>query len=139
MSDFRILVTGSRSWTDAERIAFELGHAIGSLGCQPEDVTLVHGAALSGADAIADRIGRKLGCVVEKHPADWDAPCDDRCRPGHRKTRGNGSAFCPAQGTYRNAAKAPALVWLWRLVTDDCGDAERAVRAQLARNPETAT
>jgi hypothetical protein len=32
----------------------------------------------------------------------------------------------------RDIAKAPALVWLWRLAADNCEPAESAVRAQLA-------
>jgi len=117
---YRIIVTGSRSWTATERIAFELGHAIGSLGAQPEDVTVVHGAALSGADAIAERIARSMGCVTERHPADWNAPCDARCKPGHRKRRANGSDFCPAQGMYRNQEMVDAGADITLAFIDRC-------------------
>lgn len=34
--------------------------------------------------------------------ATWDADCDERCTPNHRKERANGTTFCPAQGPYRN-------------------------------------
>lgn len=34
--------------------------------------------------------------------ATWDADCDGRCTPSHRKTRFDGTDFCPAQGPYRN-------------------------------------
>jgi hypothetical protein len=35
--------------------------------------------------------------------ADWGADCDPaQCAPGHRRTRPNGSTYCPAQGVYRN-------------------------------------
>lgn len=34
--------------------------------------------------------------------AQWDADCDERCKPNHRKVRADGTTFCPAQGPYRN-------------------------------------
>lgn len=34
--------------------------------------------------------------------ATWDADCDERCAPDHRKERPDGTTFCPAQGPYRN-------------------------------------
>lgn len=34
--------------------------------------------------------------------ATWSAECDERCSPGHRKWRSDGTDFCPAQGPYRN-------------------------------------
>ena len=34
--------------------------------------------------------------------ATWDADCDERCAPDHRKERLDGTTFCPAQGPYRN-------------------------------------
>jgi hypothetical protein len=59
----RILVTGSRTWTDRETIAWVLQH-----WCPcPEISTLVHGAA-TGADSIAAECGEELGMTVEPHP-----------------------------------------------------------------------
>jgi hypothetical protein len=60
----RVIVCGSRDWTDREAIAnrlFEL----------PVDSVIVHGAA-RGADKIAAQEAQKLGLLVEEHPADWD-------------------------------------------------------------------
>lgn len=65
----RVIVCGSRRWTDRERIAdrlFDLGLVTETLGC-----TIVHGAA-KGADRIAAQEAEKLGFLIEAHPADWE-------------------------------------------------------------------
>jgi|SRR5699024_8720881 len=66
----RLLVTGSRNWTDRETIRDELSRAWKHLGAS-EDTILVHGACPSGADAIADQVWRGWGLPVEAHPAQW--------------------------------------------------------------------
>ncbi len=60
----RVLVCGSRGWTDYDAILrrlaqIEEGHA-----------TIVHGAAV-GADSMADRAAKALNLTVERYPADW--------------------------------------------------------------------
>lgn len=68
----RVLVTGSRTWTDPVPIR----GALGDLAAVHPTITVVHGGA-TGADAIAaqwvaDR--RREGCTgiqEERHPADW--------------------------------------------------------------------
>ena len=72
MADYRILITGSREWDNAELLSFELGLAIGGSGRPLDQVVLVHGACPTGADAMADRIARDYGYRTERHPADWD-------------------------------------------------------------------
>ena len=62
----RVLVTGSRTWTDEEAIAEALaGH------WHDGNALLVTGACPRGADEIAERIWRSHGGLVERHPADW--------------------------------------------------------------------
>ena len=62
----RVLVTGSRTWTDEEAIADALaGH------WHDGNALLVTGACPRGADEIAERIWRSRGGLVERHPADW--------------------------------------------------------------------
>lgn len=65
----RVIVCGSRHWTDRNRIAdrlFEL-----SLEHENLDCTIVHGYA-KGADRIAGQEALKIGLLVEEHPADWN-------------------------------------------------------------------
>lgn len=71
---FRVLVTGSRSWSDEQTIRDALAAIISRHG--PESVTVVHGACPKGADALADRIVTSWGggLTVERHPADWNGP-----------------------------------------------------------------
>lgn len=60
---YRVIVCGSRKWTDREAISsrlFDLGPSI-----------IVHGNA-AGADRIAGQEAQKLGLLVEPHPADWE-------------------------------------------------------------------
>ena len=79
----RILVTGSRDWSDAERVFDALAEVIDG-----PDWTIVHGDCPTGADALADFWGRMTGYPLERHPAEWNRP--------------DGS-FDPAAGPRRNA------------------------------------
>lgn len=66
----RILVTGSRDWTDRETVESALCAAWAELGC-PDDAVLVQGEChLGGADQIAAEIWRSRGYPVEGHPAE---------------------------------------------------------------------
>lgn len=60
----RIIVCGSRNWTDRPRIADRLFDL--ELGGEWPTVTLVHGNA-GGADTIAKQEGEKLGFLIEPH------------------------------------------------------------------------
>lgn len=68
---YRVLVTGSRAWTDEQTIRDALASIISEHG--PENVVIVHGACPKGADVIADRIATSWGggLSIERHPADW--------------------------------------------------------------------
>jgi hypothetical protein len=56
----RVIVCGSRKWTDRDAIANRLFDL-------PIDTVVVHGAA-AGADHIAGQEAQKLGLLVEEHP-----------------------------------------------------------------------
>lgn len=75
----RILVTGSRTWTDDDAITTALDDAVGDTPAH--QVVLVHGACPSGADEIADIHATKRRWTVERHPADWAR--HGRSRAGH--------------------------------------------------------
>ncbi|WP_435279134.1 DUF2493 domain-containing protein [Streptomyces sp. 1222.5] len=105
---YRILVTGSRDWTDHNLVRDALANAI----YQHTPAVIVHGACPTGADAIASwwaRSYRHLSVTEEAHPADWDH-CTDRCLQGHRKQKrpddtahpGVCDDYCPAAGPRRN-------------------------------------
>jgi len=61
----RILITGSRTWSDHTVIRDAL-----ALVWHPGAV-LVSGACLSGADALCEACWRAWGGQIERHPADW--------------------------------------------------------------------
>jgi hypothetical protein len=83
MRDLRILITGSRNWTDGDVIRGALLRAIRSTNSRDQDVTVVHGGA-RGADTIAADIARRLGCQLERHPAQWqDGPAAGPRRNRH--------------------------------------------------------
>lgn len=90
---------GSRDWEDREMVHNMLLLYSGGRG-----TVLVHGACPTGADLIADEIARGWPWMIERHPANWSAPCRGDCSPHHRRPnrRQVGSTYCPAAGAYRN-------------------------------------
>ena len=60
----RVIVCGSRRWSDRQRIADRLGDL-------PPDTTIVHGGA-RGADRIAEQEAQKWGLLVETHLPRYD-------------------------------------------------------------------
>ena len=62
----RVLVCGSRDWTDGEAIYRRLALVLAEHG----GGTVVHGDA-RGADQIAAGCAQGLGFAVETHPAEW--------------------------------------------------------------------
>lgn len=93
----RVLVTGSRTFDDADRIAAVLK----GVRAQEHfaDAVLVHGDA-RGADRLAAAAWISFGGLVEPHPAAW-ARCAPTCRPDHRQWRGSFN-YCPTAGHRRN-------------------------------------
>jgi hypothetical protein len=75
MTDYRVLVTGSREFDDYAVVCQAIGDVmmrlIAAEGPYPH-VVVVHGGA-RGADTLAERAARAFGMAVERHPADWNA------------------------------------------------------------------
>ncbi|MFD9950814.1 SLOG family protein [Nonomuraea sp. NPDC059023] len=96
----RLLITGSRTWKDEGAVRSAIAWVVCRHG--PDNVTLVEGCA-EGADEISERVGARWGggLIVEHHPADWDT-CLPDCPPGHRKTRRDGTTYCPGAGLRRD-------------------------------------
>lgn len=61
--DVRVIVCGSRNWTNRDVIRRELQ-------ALPAHAIVVHGNC-RGADRIAGRIALSLGLITEPYPADW--------------------------------------------------------------------
>jgi len=105
MWEARVLVTGSRSWTDEQAVAdalLDTWHDITqTIGTQARMV-VVHGDCPEGGDAIAKEWAVGNGLVHEPHPADWSAPCDNTCSRSHRKTSARHGEYCPTAGHRRN-------------------------------------
>lgn len=75
MADYRVLVTGSRTWIDYATICEEIGvvliERMAETGEAYPPVVIVHGAA-RGADTLAAKVAAELGLRTEAHPADWN-------------------------------------------------------------------
>jgi len=66
----RLMVTGSRDWTnraEIDRALFNYWYTAGRVS----DVILIHGAA-KGADTMAKDVWEKQGLQTRAHPADWE-------------------------------------------------------------------
>lgn len=95
----RVIVTGGRDFAN-------LGMVQQALAVVNPYAVIVHGAA-PGADSLAAGVWKSWGRGerVESHPAQWSAPCQDDCPPGHRRNRGRGE-YCPMAGPHRNQEMA---------------------------------
>lgn len=65
----RILITGSRTWEDADTILEAIENETGD---EWTDYTLVSGNCPLGADRMAEDVAESLGIHIERHPADWE-------------------------------------------------------------------
>jgi len=124
----RVLVTGSREVRDSDVPAIEqalleaVGDAVGRH-------TLTHGGA-RGADKVAAGAATRLGWLVVRRRAYWEAACLPECDHGERpRNRYGPGTMCPAQGIYRNAgmvaeghdlAVAVFATWARNAGTADC-------------------
>jgi len=123
----RVIFTGSRTYDDRQMVRW----VVNGLVCEPDGLTIVHGACPTGTDKFVDEVAQSLVSLnkglfdgtlafeIEPHPADWDA-CDwDHpsvpCPPGreHRKQRrvegpaqNTFATYCPLAGFRRNAEMA---------------------------------
>lgn len=64
----RVLVTGSRTWTDEVAVIAALEAAVEEFG----PITVVHGGCPTGADSMAHRWAKEHDVAVEVHLAQWE-------------------------------------------------------------------
>lgn len=62
----RVIVTGSRGWTDQYR-----GRIADRLCDLPGDTIIIHGHA-RGVDRMAHQEAQKAGLIIERYPAEWE-------------------------------------------------------------------
>lgn len=96
----RLLVTGSRYWTNQDIIRTALADAREQLG---DATILIHGDA-RGADRIAAHLWHcEWMLAAESYPADWTGPCAPDCPSQHRQWNARNQNYCPRAGYRRNA------------------------------------
>lgn len=66
----RILICGSRHWTNQDFIYHTLLDVALESMLQPNEVTIISGGA-KGADTHAENIAKLCGCMLEVFPANW--------------------------------------------------------------------
>ncbi|MFF4777468.1 hypothetical protein ACFY05_31895 [Microtetraspora fusca] len=106
-----VAVTGSQDWP--QELAYIVTDALDEqlTKTRPGATLLVrHGAAKRGADHIAHQWVRHqkanpsrpdVTVLEDPVPADWDT-CAPTCKPDHRRTRDDGTTWCPSAGHRRN-------------------------------------
>ncbi|MFF2053682.1 SLOG family protein [Leifsonia sp. NPDC058194] len=97
----RILMTGSRDWTDAQVSADALNATLALLGVSAAEAILVHGGA-AGADQLLAQTAQQHGIATEGHPAEWGVHTS-RCPAWH-----HGLDVCKLAGHRRNDAMIAA-------------------------------
>ena len=65
----RILITGSRDWSNLSIIKTELAKLFQEYGAE---ATLVSGHCPTGADVMCENIAKEFGWKIELHSANWD-------------------------------------------------------------------
>ncbi|MCW2930034.1 MAG: hypothetical protein JWM19_996 [Actinomycetia bacterium] len=116
MSDYRLLVTGSREYDDRMALRTALDRVLDSLRegvtlvvvCGDEDPAYATGAERLAGEWALEVEGEGLSVRLERRPADWEGPCRTDspdgapgCEPDHREWWRDRS-LCPAAGSYRN-------------------------------------
>lgn len=65
----RVLVTGSRDWTNTTQLRFQL--TIACAKYLPSAIVIVHGGCPRGADQYAELWARQKRLTTERHRANW--------------------------------------------------------------------
>lgn len=107
----RFMGSASRTWHRPKVIWDDLTECLEYARSVGKTLVIVHGDA-DGGDQIMKLFGEvNDGAVEEGHPADWSAPCRTACKAGHRKTRKDGTEYCPMAANYRNDDMVALGIW----------------------------
>lgn len=68
----RILITGSRDWTDKDAVIDAIMDLNNWYPIDWDEVVIVHGDCPTGADKIADDWAKATGIETDPHPANWE-------------------------------------------------------------------
>lgn len=138
---FRLLITGSRKWTDTRSVEQVLRYYLRRAVHSGYRLVVVQGEALEGADRIASdwaTHAERVGWAVtnEAHPAQWSVCSHERCHPGHQIRRPSGRLYCPYAGFARNQrmvdSRPDACVAFWRAGSSGTRDCRaRVADAQI--------
>jgi len=125
----RVIVTGSRTWTNKATIWGALWGALLVSG----QLTVVHGDCLDGADAIAKSwcdSYKEYGVIEEPHPANWDLYGKPAGFIRNREMADLGADYClafigpgPSKGT-RHMVKKATKAGIRVLTYDQLGNTE---------------
>lgn len=66
---YRVLITGSREWTDRKKIEADI---LALHDLHGDSLVIVHGDCPTGADKMAKEFCLIMDIEQEPHPADWD-------------------------------------------------------------------
>ena len=65
----KVIIAGSRSFNDYERLCKECDMVLGGYGT--EEIEIVSGTA-RGADSLGEKYAKQRGFKIKRFPADWD-------------------------------------------------------------------
>lgn len=71
MKELRIIIAGSREFTDYNMLKREALNILKHMGRPKESIKIISGCA-RGADALGERFAKEFGLKVKRFPADWN-------------------------------------------------------------------
>ncbi|GAA4862294.1 SLOG family protein [Actinomycetospora straminea] len=99
----RVLVAGSKFWTDGQTLMAALADV-----WEP-DAALVTGACPEGAEDLAARCWRRWGGRVERWEFDWDQPAGTVVESRHRRMLEAGADVCLTFGSLTGPRSLEAM------------------------------
>lgn len=138
----RVVMTGSRTWTDEAIIKEALCEALEYFNLEenPEKLILINGTA-AGADRMASKIAKSLNMTVEDFPARWNTHSEGKCLP-EKPDNGSrcyfGRPTCKLAGHRRNDEMLDSgAILLLAFVHNNSKGATHAVKSAESRHIET--